>query len=69
MAAEGFFVSESTTLLKVPEAATLLNISRSMLYALLARGEGPPVVRLGRSVRVDRGALQAWIAEQSVSNG
>ncbi len=51
-------------LLTIPQAARRLGISRAMLYSLLAQRKGPPVVRLGRSVRISLESLRAWIAEQ-----
>lgn len=51
-------------LVTVPQAAKLLGISRAMVYSLLAKGEGPPVIRLGRSVRVSVTSLKKWIEEQ-----
>lgn len=50
-------------LLKVPEAARLLGVSRTRVYELMQRGE-LPVIRLGRSVRIPYAALQGWIDEQ-----
>jgi len=47
-------------LLHVTEAARLLGCSRSKAYELVAT-ESIPTVRLGRSVRVPRRALEAWI--------
>jgi excisionase family DNA binding protein len=47
-------------LLRVPEAARLLSVSRSTLYQLVAAGE-VPVVRVGRSVRVVRRELERWV--------
>lgn len=42
----------------VDEAAVLLGVSRSHAYDLVRRGEFPvPVIRLGRTVRVPRAAL------------
>ena len=55
---------DDALLLKVPEAARLLRISRNLAYELVARGELPSV-RLGRAIRVPRHALDAWIARQS----
>ncbi len=49
-------------LLRVPEAAALVSISRSKGYELIASGEWP-VVRVGRSVRVPVEALRAWVAQ------
>lgn len=43
-------------LLRVSEASALLGLSRSTVYQLIARGE-LRVIRIGRSVRVPRQAL------------
>ena len=51
-------------LLKAEEVAKLLRIGRSKVFAMLAAGE-LPVVRLGRSVRVPRAALEGWIEERT----
>jgi len=60
---------ESTaTLLKIPEAAVLLNVARSKAYELAQRGD-IPTVRLGpRAIRVPRAALERWI-DQHVRGG
>lgn len=52
-------------LLKVPEAAEMLSLSRSRLYELMAEGcERPiPVIRIGRSVRIPLADLERWVAE------
>jgi excisionase family DNA binding protein len=47
-------------LLKPAEAAEAIGVSRSRIYELLAAGDLPSV-RLGKSIRVPVGALQAWI--------
>jgi excisionase family DNA binding protein len=44
----------------VPEAATILGISRSFAYELIGRGE-LPVVRFGRRVVVPRRALETLL--------
>lgn len=48
-------------LLRVDEAARMLAISRAALYPLL--GRDIPVVRIGRSVRIQSDALRKFIAE------
>ena len=51
-------------LLRAGEVATLLGLGRSTVFALLAAGE-LPVVRIGRSVRVPRVALERWVDERT----
>ena len=52
---------DAPLLLRVSEAAALLGVSRSTLYQLIARGE-LRVIRIGRSVRVPREALETITA-------
>jgi len=47
-------------LLRVRDVCRLLNVGRSTVYELIARGE-LPVIRIGRLVRVPRPALEEWI--------
>jgi excisionase family DNA binding protein len=51
-------------LLRGGEVAKLLGPGRSTVFAMLAAGE-LPVVRIGRSVRVPRGALERWVEERT----
>jgi excisionase family DNA binding protein len=51
-------------LLDSREVARLLGISRTKAFQLMASAE-LPVVRIGRCVRVSRGALGIWIHERS----
>ena len=48
--------------LTVDEAAVLLRVSRFTLYAEIKRGRSPGVVRIGRTIRLSRGALSACVA-------
>jgi len=50
-------------LLRVEEAAEILGIGRSKMYALVVSGSIPSV-RFGRSVRIPRNRLETWIDEQ-----
>lgn len=54
----------SNLLLTVPEAATLLRISKNKAYELV-RQRLLPAVHLGKNIRIPRQALERWIAEQS----
>lgn len=51
-------------LLKPTEAADLIGVGRSKVYALLADGTLPSV-RVGGSVRVPTEALRRWVTERS----
>lgn len=50
--------------LKVADVAALLAISKAKAYALIKRGDIPSVT-VGKSVRVPRRALEAWIDENT----
>ena len=52
-------------LLKASEAGKLLGLGRSKVFAMVAAGE-LPVVRIGRSVRIPRQALERWIRDQTI---
>jgi len=51
-------------LLKAGDVAKLPGLGRSKVFAMLAVGE-LRVIRIGRSVRVPRAALEDWIAEHT----
>jgi excisionase family DNA binding protein len=50
-------------LLTPGEAAQLISVGRSKMYALLAAGVLPPV-RVGKSLRVPVKALEKWVEAQ-----
>jgi excisionase family DNA binding protein len=52
-------------LLSIEEAAAVLRIGRSRAYAMAASGTLPGLVRIGRSLRVHRRRLLAWIDAES----
>jgi excisionase family DNA binding protein len=54
---------ERPLLLRVDEAAALLGISRSHTYELISAG-ALPVVRMGKSVRIGRAALERWVEQE-----
>lgn len=49
--------------LTIPETAQLLRINRGRAYEMANNGTLPGVVRLGRTIRVDRERLVAGLAE------
>jgi excisionase family DNA binding protein len=49
-------------LLTVEETQHILGIGRSKAYEMIRRGE-LPALRMGRLVRIPRGALRRWIEE------
>lgn len=50
-------------LLRISEAAEVLGISRSHLYAAIQRGD-VPVIRIGRTARIPAAWLNRWVNEQ-----
>jgi predicted DNA-binding transcriptional regulator AlpA len=48
-------------LLTPRDAATILRLSPSWLAKARMRGDGPPYVKLGRSIRYSEGALAQWM--------
>jgi len=57
--------NELALLLRHEEAVSLLGISRSKVYAMLASGQLPSI-RAGKSVRIPRAALERWIDSNTV---
>jgi excisionase family DNA binding protein len=55
---------DQSPLLTMEEASRYLRLSRQKTYQLAQTGE-LPTVRMGRSVRVRRDRLQAWLDERS----
>ena len=62
---EGHIISTpDRLLLRVPEAAWRLGLSRSTLYELIAAGEFR-VIKVGRAVRIPTTELVAWVERQT----
>lgn len=55
--------------LGVAEAANHIGISTNHLRNLIARGNVPGVVRLGRRIVISRVALEEWIASGAPTDG
>lgn len=51
--------------LTVEEMAETLRISRPKAYELIHSQDGPPVLRVGRAIRVPTAGLMAWLERQS----
>jgi excisionase family DNA binding protein len=51
-------------LLRPDEVQRILRVGRSKVYDMIAREE-LPVIRIGRAVRIPRGALERWIEERT----
>ena len=52
-------------LLTARDAASFLRLSPSWLAKARMRGDGPPYVKLGRSVRYREGALVQWLKSRA----
>lgn len=48
----------------VPEVAEILRTTPTAIYAKIARGQLPGVVRLSRRVLIDRDELVAWLEQR-----
>lgn len=57
---------EPPLLLRAEEAARLLGLGRSTVFGLLATGD-LPAIRVGRSVRVSRTAIEQFIAAREAA--
>ena len=57
--------SDFERLLTPKEATQLLRLSLSWLAKARMRGDGPPYVKLGRSVRYREGALVQWLKSRA----
>ncbi len=51
----------SDVLLEPNEAAAFLKVSLSWLAKARMRGDGPPYIRIGRSIRYTEAALLQWM--------
>jgi excisionase family DNA binding protein len=55
-------MDEPSLLIRMEEAAHLLSLSRSKVYAMAREGTLPGVVHVGDSIRVRRSVLEQWVA-------
>lgn len=52
-------------LLRVHEVAELTGLQRWRIYQLLAANEGPPSLRIGKTLWIPEDQLARWIEEQT----
>lgn len=55
-------MSSEPILLTVSEVQALTQLGRTKVYELIGAGK-LPIIRIGRSVRIRRDALDKWLAE------
>jgi predicted DNA-binding transcriptional regulator AlpA len=56
-------------LLGFANTSTYTGFCRSRLYALIARGEFPAPLKIGKSSRWVRAEIDAWLSEQIAARG
>jgi excisionase family DNA binding protein len=61
-------MNDQPILLRAEEAANLLSLGRSKVFALMASGELPSI-HIGRAVRVPREGLERWVRERLADDG
>jgi len=54
-------------LLTVAELAEFLQKPKATIYAWKYRGEGPPAIRVGRTLRFRESDVNAWLDRQAVA--
>lgn len=48
--------------LSLAECAEMVGVSTRLLYKLIERGEGPPLIRLGRRIIIRRESAEQWLS-------
>ena len=56
---------EDRATLSVEEMAAVVGVSRPTAYQLAHAEDGPPVLRIGRRIRVPREGLMRWMERRS----
>ncbi|MEV0568007.1 helix-turn-helix domain-containing protein [Dactylosporangium sp. NPDC050588] len=54
-------------LLSIDEVAELLRVPKGTLYQWRHRRKGPPARRVGRHLRYDEAAVQAWLRDDKAA--
>lgn len=57
-------IEHKDEVLSLNEAAGYLRVSRRTLHSLIADGDGPPTIQIGRRRLIRRTALEAWLADR-----
>lgn len=55
---------DDQVMLRIPEAADVLGMSKHTLKSWASRGEGPRIIKFGRASRISVGDLRSFIAAQ-----
>ena len=55
--------------LSIAAAAAIIGISKRHLEKLIARGEGPAVIKLGRRSIIRRETVSRWLAAREAARG
>lgn len=57
-------IEQKDEVLNLIEAAEYLRISRRTLHNLIADGDGPPTLTIGRRRLIRRAAIEQWLADR-----
>ncbi len=68
LAGTGMAETGSLEAVTIEEAADLIRVSRRHLQKLMADGEGPPVIQLGRRRIIRRDALLQWLVSREATS-
>jgi predicted DNA-binding transcriptional regulator AlpA len=58
----------ASEVLTLEETAGVLQVSQRHLFKIMADGNGPPVISLGRRKVIRREALQQWLLNQEAAD-
>ena len=56
---------ETNITMTVKETAQYLGVSKELIYKMIKVGNFVPVLRVGRSIRIQKTKLEEWIEEQT----
>ena len=60
--------ASAENLLSLAEASIILGVSPFTLRTWLAKGSGPPHLRVGRLIKIRRASLEAWLKTCAVGS-